>query len=507
MHRILLIYPPWSRNSEPPLGLGLIQTFLNSRTFGKSADLASRILDLNAEAAWQMAYRVQEDGTTRTHRALLHRDEALQALASSSGYGQYDYYSRCMGFYADLLHAASWNQTWKLTPADFNDTRFNGFGPDTVDALLSEPETHPIIECCLDRLNESIREFRPTLTGISMTYRSQFIPGLLLAAIIRRIDPGIRICLGGAFIRNLHPDSRIRLEQQHIESTLENGESYFGRRIGRVSGPIRPRVFVSPDFTGVNRSQYFSPVAIEPRITSRGCYWGRCAFCDECREPFMTDSPGELTQYVSTGPDSNPLLHLSDHAIPPAVLTAFIKSGRHVPWYGFMRPERRLTEPGFVSQLAGSGCRMLQLGFETPVQSLLDRMAKGTQASDYPVIIENLKRFGIKCYAYMLFGYPGQTLADAEAAVHFLETSPPDFLNAALFRMPPGSPLFHRSQKGLPDMPGRHRDRLYIEFEDPGVSMRNWRRWMAERLNGSAVIRQMEQKTPHYYKSSHAVFF
>ena len=35
-----------------------------------------------------------------------------------------------------------------------------------------------------------------------------------------------------------------------------------------------------PDFEGFPLDSYFVPVRILPYLATRGCYWGRCTFCD-----------------------------------------------------------------------------------------------------------------------------------------------------------------------------------------------------------------------------------
>lgn len=35
-----------------------------------------------------------------------------------------------------------------------------------------------------------------------------------------------------------------------------------------------------PDFDGLPLEKYFVPTKILPYLATRGCYWGRCEFCD-----------------------------------------------------------------------------------------------------------------------------------------------------------------------------------------------------------------------------------
>jgi anaerobic magnesium-protoporphyrin IX monomethyl ester cyclase len=38
-----------------------------------------------------------------------------------------------------------------------------------------------------------------------------------------------------------------------------------------------------PDFEGLPLDHYFVPERIIPYLATRGCYWGRCTFCDHGR--------------------------------------------------------------------------------------------------------------------------------------------------------------------------------------------------------------------------------
>ena len=35
-----------------------------------------------------------------------------------------------------------------------------------------------------------------------------------------------------------------------------------------------------PDFDGLPMEKYFVPEPVLPYLATRGCYWGRCEFCD-----------------------------------------------------------------------------------------------------------------------------------------------------------------------------------------------------------------------------------
>src|SRR6185437_11784352 len=67
-----------------------------------------------------------------------------------------------------------------------------------------------------------------------------------------------------------------------------------------------------PDFDGLPLEKYFVPARVLPYLATRGCYWGRCEFCDHGkaipqvigRKKFRTFSPTSRICATSTGPST-----------------------------------------------------------------------------------------------------------------------------------------------------------------------------------------------------------
>ena len=57
-----------------------------------------------------------------------------------------------------------------------------------------------------------------------------------------------------------------------------------------------------PDFDGLPLEKYFVPQLILPYLATRGCYWGRCTFCDHFQgyvEGFRTKQVDHIVEEIS----------------------------------------------------------------------------------------------------------------------------------------------------------------------------------------------------------------
>ena len=86
---------------------------------------------------------------------------------------------------------------------------------------------------------------------------------------------------------------------------------------------------------------------------------------------------------------TNPvLIHLLDNAISPALMRLFANDPPRVPWYGFARIDRDLTDKDYCMALTRSGCGMLKLGLESGDQGVLDAMQKGIDLETASRVLE-----------------------------------------------------------------------------------------------------------------------
>jgi radical SAM superfamily enzyme YgiQ (UPF0313 family) len=178
-----------------------------------------------------------------------------------------------------------------------------------------------------------------------------------------------------------------------------------------------------------------------------------------------------------------------------------------IPWYGFARITRHLTEPDFVRGLKASGCVMLKLGVESGDQGVLDALKKGIQIDTVSRALNTIHRAGIAAYVYLLFGTPAEDEAAAMRTLDFTcaHADSIDFLNLAIFNLPAhsrGAATFDTTDFYDGDLS------LYQEFLHPSGWDRNRvRPFLSKVFKKQAAIRTILNNDPPYFTSNHAPFF
>ena len=258
---------------------------------------------------------------------------------------------------------------------------------------------------------------------------------------------------------------------------------------------------------------------IIPLALSTGCYWNRCLFCpdrviqyagvpDECIEGFVSTIPaGVLAR--------RPVIHFLDSAMPPASLSRVGRTlgEKDLRFYGFARPESELADPQTASDLAESGCLMLQLGVESGSDRLLDLYDKGLDAERSSNVLAAASGTGIRTYAYFLFGLPGETDRDRDITRDFLHRNAEsiDFVNFSIFNLPAACELSERpSDFGIELVAGEFTDassgaiRLYRPFTSGGVDVRRAARGYLSRMRKTTPrMRELSGRTPRWFRAAH----
>ena len=79
-----------------------------------------------------------------------------------------------------------------------------------------------------------------------------------------------------------------------------------------------------PDFDGLPLDHYFVPERIIPYLATRGCYWGRCTFCDHGQgyfDQYRGMTAQHVVEQVTALRDKYQCKHFlfSDESYPPAL--------------------------------------------------------------------------------------------------------------------------------------------------------------------------------------------
>lgn len=502
---MLLIHPPVSKPSEPPPGVALLAGALRER------GVPCRVWDANVEALSRQLHDDEwlcED--KRVLRARRHRHEHLSLLKSQAGYSNLDRYKRAVHDLNRIIEAGSARGTMRAGLANLTGEDLLPVRSADLIVAAEHPERVPLHACLESRLLEIVARENPSFVGFSLNFMSQALNTFALVGTLRRHFPRIRIVLGGGLVTSWVrlPGWRSPFTGLVDDLVAGPGEAYLLSLCGHGTLGVQPAV---ADYADMPWDRYIAPGPILPYSASRGCYWNRCAFCPEKAEGnrYLPIDSGTVMSNVrhhlrASGPV---LIHFLDNAMSPDLLRSLCRNPLGVPWYGFVRVNRELTEPDFCRQLRASGCVMLKLGVESGSQRVLDGEGKGVEVGMAERALRSLKEAGIATYVYLLFGTLSETRDEARETLEFTVRNSPfiDYLNAAIFNLPVNSEAFARLKTF------HHYDgdlSLYAGFEHPlGWGRAGVRHFLDREFKRHPAIAAILKRDPPIFTSNHAPFF
>ena len=327
--------------------------------------------------------------------------------------------------------------------------------PEYGKRVLQKASTTSLFLTWLEELTDAqIEKHNPQLIGITVPFPGCLFGALAIARRIKQTRPEIRIVLGGGY-----PNTELReltdpAVFDYIDFiTLDSGmlpllriaegagtERYvrtFVRENGTVrfydsgEAPVAHDTLPPPVYDGLPLDRYFGLFEVLNPVTrlwsdgrwnklvlAHGCNWSRCAFCDTsidyiCRyDPARPSTVCDWMESViaATGFKG---FHFVDEALPPALLDGLcdeiLRRGLKVEWWGNIRFEKRLTKE-MIEKMADAGCIAVTGGLETCCDRTLKLMNKGITVAGAEEVLTNLSEAGIMTHAYLMYGFPTQTL-------------------------------------------------------------------------------------------------
>ena len=327
---------------------------------------------------------------------------------------------------------------------------------DEIMLAVSDSNENPFLNFYLDRLAAWMGPTPPSIVGLSITGTSQIIPGLTLARLIKHLYPGTHLVLGGSIVTRWEDvlERDMRLHESFFHSAvlyegekplLELVEAVRGNRSmesvanlihhhngtivhNPLSEPAAIDELPPPDFDGLRLDDYFSPVRVLPYLSSRGCYWNKCAFCDHSHIYDNRYRPRTLDRVIADLTTLKATYHtqhfsFSDEAIAPARLKQIsdklVEEKVGIEWNADARFEPYLTQEGVCDALYRGGCRLLFFGLESACDRVLNLMNKGTSTQRIVEVCTHTARAGIWNHHFLFFGFPGETEAEAQQTIDF----------------------------------------------------------------------------------------
>ena len=315
----------------------------------------------------------------------------------------------------------------------------------------------------------ALREHQPQLVLLSVPFPGSVYGALRIAQTIRQHAPDTRICLGGGFVNTeLRELSEPRLFDWVDYVTLDSGErpvlSLVEHLQGQRSRERLVRTFVrndagqvqwlnwpepdiafedvgTPTWDGLPIHDYLSLLdMLNPmhrlwsdgrwnKLTiAHGCYWKKCSFCDVSLDYISRYETAQASTLVDrierivaeTGQTG---FHFVDEAAPPKMLKALaeelLRRKVQISWWGNIRFEKTFT-PELSELLAESGCIAMSGGLEVASDRLLTLMQKGVTVDQVARVTRGMADAGILVHAYLMYGFPTQTLQDTVDALEYV---------------------------------------------------------------------------------------
>ncbi|MHB8909271.1 MAG: B12-binding domain-containing radical SAM protein [Syntrophales bacterium] len=477
--KIALIYPPTCDPTAPYLSLPTLAGYLRAH------GVEVRLIDANIEAYSRLltrehltllAGRVEERWTRLKRKSALNHaeqltaaalweargdarsapgaiDDAVAVLRDRSGERFFDppQYEAAIATVESALHLVS----AAYAPLSLDFARYRTpFSLLTIREIEEDarPERNPFHEYFQELCTRLTAE-RVGMIGLSVAFPGQVQPAYALAFMIRSLLPGVHITVGGPAMtqillrlkgkfltRALRPfHSAILYEGEstllELVRALERGEKPVGLIQGARAtdlGTLPP-----PDFDGLPLEKYLSPAPVLPYDPTRGCYWGKCAFCHyglaACGTAHYRERPvEEAATHICLLADHYRcrLFHFSQDSLSPktarrlaeALKSALDPSLRGEPpvrWATDMRPEPALDAES-CRILAQGGALGVALGVESAAPRVLKLINKGLAVRDAAQAVKNLSAAGIAVEVMCFTDFPMETGREALMTTRFI---------------------------------------------------------------------------------------
>ncbi len=347
---------------------------------------------------------------------------------------------------------------------------------------LSQPTFDPLAQALAAPLNlidtklrdltlATVARHAPTVVLVSVPFPGAVYAAFRIAQAIKAHHPQVVTVLGGGFANTeLRELAEPRVFDYFDHVTLDAGERPLLALLEHLSGKrsqqrlirtyLRPEgvdevryvnfggepevpfdEVGTPTWDGLPLGQYLSLLdMLNPmhrlwsdgrwnKLTvAQGCYWKKCSFCDVSLDyisRFEATTAEVLVDRIEaivqeTGQTG---FHFVDEAAPPKALktlAAELKARKlAISWWGNIRFEKTFT-PQLCQDLADSGCIAISGGLEVASDRLLALMKKGVSVDQVARVTKGFSDAGILVHAYLMYGFPTQTVQDTVDALEFV---------------------------------------------------------------------------------------
>jgi len=414
---VLLIKPPFFSPWTPPLGIGILKTYLEKH--GHSV----KCYDFNVDPElW---------GTHHKYFGLL---QTMEDISIHDGYSK-------LWFIINAHMLAYVNGADQAACAKVLETIIPIYGIRYDERVASG--LLPIVEKYFRRLDElidkaGVSDF--TVVGTS-TYTTSLASSLFTLKKVKQRYPWVATVMGGGVFNDdlaLGSDNLDTLINEcafvdHI--IIGEGEQLFlsllegklsGQRLISRAENLGPSLDIKdvpiPNFSDFDLSCYYH-LSLEG---GRSCPF-QCSFCSETvqwgtyrkrpRELFAQ----QIIELASTY--NNNSFFLGDSLMNPYIgefSSELLKRHANILYDGYLRADKPVIHRDRVRTWARSGLYRVRLGIESASARVLDAMDKMTTPKTISEVLKSLANAGVRPTTYWIVGFPGETRADFEETLNFI---------------------------------------------------------------------------------------
>lgn len=330
--------------------------------------------------------------------------------------------------------------------------------PRNISAQIAAAET-TVLEWLEAPLEKVVSELSPNtrLLGITVPTADQLFAALILARMAKaRFGDRVFVALGGCIFSLLnrlkihdvltcgyvdavgvHEGEQALLglyRHVHEGAPLEDTPNIVYRdgddiRSTSVITPPPLNACPAPEFP----ANFIAPYGTQARLpiwASRGCYWGKCSFCD-----YVHISANDGKAEVSTARHIVDVMatlgerhgvtdfELISEAIPPSLCRKISEEitarDLAVTWIAHVKVEKRFRDD-LCTQMKAAGCRQVTIGVESLNDATLASMVKGCTADDAIAMLKSLNEAGIEATINIIVDFPGVTQEQAQETLERL---------------------------------------------------------------------------------------
>lgn len=462
--KVMLIFPPDWYPSEPYLSLPTLTAFLRGAghcVIQKDMNLEMYDWFFSGKGLNLILEKIPRKHTDLDITRLIEKAESAKTIVRSQEFYNVDKLEWAMNVFrevADTISLAYAPAKICMPPME-TDLNYKLFISSEILEAVEDSRVNVYRDVFNHILKPAIEAAEPDVIGISIVLKQQLFSSMTFCAMIKEQFPGIHITIGGNTVTRL----RDVLPQAHNMFSLFDtaimyeGETAFLQLVNAIgtdrnfstipnlifkdSTGIHTSMITSaedmstlppPDFDGLSLEKYFVPDRILPYLSTRGCYWGRCEFCDHGEgytAGYRAKNIGQIIEDIRHLRDKYQVahFHFPDESYPAALFKKLtrrlIEADLQIAWSTHLRFEESLLDDRVWADAERSGCKFLHMGFESGSERVLKLMGKATTTEVIQRSLETSSRHGVWNHVMGFFGFPGETFEDAKTTVRFLENN------------------------------------------------------------------------------------